>query len=91
MALQEQRVIDKIELNGDGTITLRRKDFAVVGSTEVFIGYHNRKITPDDDMSREITEAEWWLTDEVKQIASEYWTSEVIERWEASKENVLNQ
>lgn len=90
MALQEQRVIDKIELNGDGTITLRRKDFSVVGSTEVFIGYHNRTITPDDDMSGELTEVEWWLTDEVKQIASEYWTSEVIARWEASKENVLN-
>lgn len=90
MALQEQRVIDKIELNGDGTITLRRKDFAVVGSIEVFIGYHNRKITPDDDMSGKLTESEWWLTDEVKQIASEYWTEDVIARWEASKENVLN-
>lgn len=91
MALQEQRVIDKIQLSGDGTINLRRKDFAIIGSTEVFIGYHNKKITPDDDMSGELTETEWWLTDEVKQIASEYWTSEVIERWEASKENVLNQ
>ena len=90
MALQEQRVIDRIELNGDGTISLLRKDFAVIGSTEVLIGYHNKTINPNDNMSDELTEVEWWLTNEVKQIASEYWTSEVIERWEASKENVLN-
>ena len=90
MALQEQRVIDRIELNGDGTISLRRKDFAVIGSTEVLICYHNKTINPNDNMSDELTEVEWWLTNEVKQIASEYWTSEVIERWEASKENVLN-
>jgi len=90
MALQEQRVIDKIELNGDGTISLRRKDFAVVGSTEVFIGYHSRTINPDYDMTAPLTEDEWWLTDEVKQIASEYWTQEVLQRWEASKENILN-
>ena len=91
MALQEQQVIDKIELNGDGTISLRRKDFSIIGSTEVFIGHHSRTINPDYDMTAPLTEVEWWLTDEVKQIASEYWTSEVIERWETSKENVLNQ
>ena len=51
MAIQEQSKIDHIELNGDGTILVRRKDYTVVGSVEVFIGHHTRLITPDDDIS----------------------------------------
>jgi hypothetical protein len=89
MALQEQSKIDHIELNGDGTIEVRRKDYSVVGSVEVFIGHHTRLITPDDDMSGEATVENWWLTPEVKEVCLEYWTKSMRERWEQSKVNVL--
>ena len=78
MAIQEQSKIDHIELNGDGTVLVRRKDYTVVGSVEVFIGHHTRLITPDDDISGEATEENWWLTSEVKTVCLEYWTKRCV-------------
>ena len=88
MAITEQSKVDHIELNGDGTVLVRRKDFSVVGSVEVFIGHHHRLITPDDDISGEATEENWWLTPEVKTVCLEYFTKEMRERWEQSKDKV---
>lgn len=88
MAIQEQSKIDHIELNGDGTILVRRKDYTLVGSVEVFIGHHTRLITPDDDISGEATEENWWLTPEVKEVCVQYWTQEMLSRWEQSRERV---
>ena len=88
MAIQEQSKIDHIELNGDGTVLVRKKDFTVVGTVEVFIGHHTRLITPDDDISGEVTEENWWLTPEVKEVCLEYWTTEMLSRWEQSRERV---
>ena len=89
MALQEQIKVDQIEVNGDGTVLVRRKDYSVVGSVEVFIGHHTRLITPDDDISGEATVENWWLTPEVKTVCLESWTKDMRERWEQSKVNVL--
>ena len=88
MAITEQSKVDHIELNGDGTVLVRRKDFTVVGSVEVFIGHHHRLITPDDDISGDATEENWWLTPEVKTVCLEYFTKEMRERWDQSKEKV---
>lgn len=88
MAITEQSKVDHIELNGDGTVLVRRKDFSVVGSVEVFIGHHHRLITPDDDISGEATEENWWLTPEVKTVCLEYFTKEMRERWAQSKDKV---
>lgn len=88
MAITEQSKVDHIELNGDGTVLVRRKDFSVVGSVEVFIGHHHRLITPDDDISGDATEENWWLTPEVKTVCLEYFTKEMRERWEQSKDKV---
>ena len=88
MAITEQSKVDHIELNGDGTVLVRRKDFTVVGSVEVFIGHHHRLITPDDDISGVATEENWWLTPEVKTVCLEYFTKEMRERWDQSKEKV---
>ena len=88
MAITEQSKVDHIELNGDGTVLVRRKDFSVVGSVEVFIGHHHRLITPDDDISGDATEENWWLTPEVKTVCLEYFTKEMRERWDQSKEKV---
>lgn len=88
MAITEQSKVDHIELNGDGTVLVRRKDFTVVGSVEVFIGHHHRLITPDDDISGEATEGNWWLTPEVKTVCLEYFTKEMRERWDQSKDKV---
>lgn len=88
MAITEQSKVDHIELNGDGTVLVRRKDFTVVGSVEVFIGHHHRLITPDDDISGNATEENWWLTPEVKTVCLEYFTKEMRERWDQSKEKV---
>ena len=88
MAITEQSKIDHIELNGDGTVLVRRKDYTVVGSVEVFIGHHTRLITPDDDISGEATQENWWLTPEVKTVCLEYWTKEMRERWDQSKDRV---
>ncbi len=88
MAITEQSKVDHIELNGDGTVLVRRKDFSVIGSVEVFIGHHNRLITPDDDISGDVTEENWWLTPEVKTVCLEYFTKEMRERWAQSKDKV---
>ena len=88
MAITEQSKVDHIELNGDGTVLVRRKDFTVVGSVEVFIGHHHRLITPDDDISGDVTEETWWLTPEVKTVCLEYFTKEMRERWTQSKDKV---
>lgn len=88
MAITEQSKVDHIELNGDGTVLVRRKDFSVVGSVEVFIGHHTRLITPDDDISGDVTEENWWLTPEVKTVCLEYFTKEMRERWAQSKDKV---
>ena len=88
MAITEQSKVDHIELNGDGTVLVRRKDFTVVGSVEVFIGHHHRLITPDDDISGDATEENWWLTPEVKTVCLEYFTKEMRERWAQSKDKV---
>ena len=88
MAITEQSKVDHIELNGDGTVLVRRKDFTVVGSVEVFIGHHTRLITPDDDISGAATEENWWLTPEVKTVCLEYFTKEMRERWAQSKDKV---
>ena len=88
MAITEQSKVDHIELNGDGTVLVRRKDFSVVGSVEVFIGHHTRLITPDDDISGDVTEENWWLTPEVKTVCLEYFTKEMRERWVQSKDKV---
>ena len=88
MAITEQSKVDHIELNGDGTVLVRRKDFSVVGSVEVFIGHHHRLITPDDDISGTATEENWWLTPEVKTVCLEYFTKEMRERWDQSKDKV---
>lgn len=88
MAITEQSKVDHIELNGDGTVLVRRKDFSVVGSVEVFIGHHHRLITPDDDISGNATEENWWLTPEVKTVCLEYFTKEMRERWDQSKDKV---
>ena len=88
MAITEQSKVDHIELNGDGTVLVRRKDFTVVGSVEVVIGHHHRLITPDDDISGNATEENWWLTPEVKTVCLEYFTKEMRERWDQSKEKV---
>ena len=88
MAITEQSKVDHIELNGDGTVLVRRKDFTVVGSVEVFIGHHHRLITPDDDISGNATEENWWLTPEVKTVCLEYFTKEMRERWAQSKDKV---
>ena len=88
MAITEQSKIDHIELNGDGTVLVRRKDYTVVGSVEVFIGHHTRLITPDDDISGDVTEENWWLTPEVKTVCLEYFTKEMRERWAQSKDKV---
>lgn len=88
MAITEQSKVDHIELNGDGTVLVRRKDFSVVGSVEVFIGHHHRLITPDDDISGDATEENWWLTPEVKTVCLEYFTKEMRERWDQSKDKV---
>ena len=88
MAITEQSKVDHIELNGDGTVLVRRKDFTVVGSVEVFIGHHHRLITPDDDISGNETEENWWLTPEVKTVCLEYFTKEMRERWDQSKDKV---
>ena len=88
MAITEQSKVDHIELNGDGTVLVRRKDFSVVGSVEVFIGHHHRLITPDDDISGNATEENWWLTPEVKTVCLEYFTKEMRERWAQSKDKV---
>ena len=88
MAITEQSKVDHIELNGDGTVLVRRKDFSVVGSVEVFIGHHHRLITPDDDISGDATEENWWLTPEVKTVCLEYFTIEMRERWAQSKDKV---
>ena len=88
MAITEQSKVDHIELNGDGTVLVRRKDFSVVGSVEVFIGHHHRLITPDDDISGDATEENWWLTPEVKTVCLEYFTKEMRERWAQSKDKV---
>ena len=88
MAITEQSKVDHIELNGDGTVLVRRKDFSVVGSIEVFIGHHTRLITPDDDISGDATEENWWLTPEVKTVCLEYFTKEMRERWAQSKDKV---
>ena len=88
MAITEQSKVDHIELNGDGTVLVRRKDFSVVGSVEVFIGHHHRLITPDDDISGAATEENWWLTPEVKTVCLEYFTKEMRERWDQSKDKV---
>ena len=88
MAITEQSKVDHIELNGDGTVVVRRKDFTVVGSVEVFIGHHHRLITPDDDISGDATEENWWLTPEVKTVCLEYFTKEMRERWAQSKDKV---
>ena len=88
MAITEQSKVDHIELNGDGTVLVRRKDFSVVGSVEVFIGHHHRLITPDDDISGDATEENWWLTPEVKTVCLEFFTKEMRERWAQSKDKV---
>tara|TARA_B100000902_G_C27252365_1_gene885976 strand:- start:61 stop:339 length:279 start_codon:yes stop_codon:yes gene_type:complete len=88
MAITEQSKVDHIELNGDGTVLVRRKDFSVIGSVEVFIGHHSRLITPDDDISGEASEENWWLTPEVKTVCLEYFTKEMRERWAQSKDRV---
>ena len=88
MAITEQSKVDHIELNGDGTVLVRRKDFTVVVSVEVFIGHHHRLITPDDDISGNATEENWWLTPEVKTVCLEYFTKEMRERWDQSKDKV---
>ena len=88
MAITEQSKVDHIELNGDGTVLVRRKDFSVVGSVEVFIGHHHRLITPDDDISGDATVENWWLTPEVKTVCLEYFTKEMRERWAQSKDKV---
>ena len=88
MAITEQSKVDHIELNGDGTVLVRRKDFSVVGSVEVFIGHHHRLITPDDDISGNATEENWWLTPEVKTVCLKYFTKEMRERWDQSKDKV---
>ena len=88
MAITEQSKVDHIELNGDGTVLVRRKDFTVVGSVEVFIGHHHRLITPDDDISGNATEENWWLTPEVKTVCLEYFTKEMREGWDQSKDKV---
>ena len=88
MAITEQSKVDHIELNGDGTVLVRRKDYTVVGSVEVFIGHHHRLITPDDDISGEATEENWWLTPEVKTVCLEYFNKEMRERWAQSKDKV---
>ena len=88
MAITEQSKVDHIELNGDGTVLVRRKDFSVVGSVEVFIGHHHRLITPDDDISGDATEENWWLTPEVKTVCLEYFTKQMRERWDQSKDKV---
>ena len=88
MAITEQSKVDHIELKGDGTVLVRRKDFTVVGSVEVFIGHHHSLITPDDDISGNETEENWWLTPEVKTVCLEYFTKEMRERWDQSKDKV---
>lgn len=88
MAITEQSKVDHIELNGDGTVLVRRKDYTVVGSVEVFIGHHHRLITPDDDISGEATQENWWLTPEVKTVCLEYFNKEMRERWAQSKDKV---
>lgn len=89
MSLETLSTIDRIEFNGDGSIYVRRKDYHMIGSTEIFIGHHFHHLTPGMDLSGEPTQEKWYLTPEVKQAAMQYWTAEVVEKWNNANQQGL--
>lgn len=72
MALQEKSKIESIELGPDNTIIVKRKDYYLTSSgTEVLIGYHTHTVTQETNLDS-TNPQDWWCTQEVKQIAAEY-------------------
>ncbi len=79
MALQETKVIDKIEVVENGTLQVREATRILKDGEQIAQTYHRWVFTPGSDVSE--------MPANVQAIASVTWTQEVINAYNAQMSN----
>ena len=78
MALTETKLIDKIEVVGNGFIQVREVNRVMKDGAEIARNFHRWTLTPGQDISDQ--------ADNVKAICQAAWTPEVIAAYQAQLE-----
>ncbi len=75
--LEEKRVVDQIEVTGQGFIGVQTINVILRDGVEVARSYHRKMIAPGDDLSAELPD--------VVSHASIAWTPEVVAAYKAAQ------
>lgn len=76
----EQQIVDLIEVSLDNSVRIRFCKKVLKNNEEISVTYHRQSLLPGQDVSQ--------FDDRVKNVCNSLWTSDVINKFQASSEKL---